>query len=285
MKNRWILVGILLLFSFAVAAESDFPAQVEALAQQLQGHTLPGMLGKLLGDQRANIHITSTAGEELIVGVVMDGKKVKSVVLAEVKEPTLQVYTTQATVESIVQSPQPAAAIQQALKAKHITYKAKGLGNKLKFSLISLFSFLGKQPAQQASVEVIRKEEASAPEKKEKVTGAVVNPVPEAPLLEQPAAEVPVPEATGPEIHAVEMVNSGFSVDHLTIPAGDKVVWSNVRSGRFQQAMIIGTLKCSKVKSKFFNPGESYEYTFTQPLTCDITDGILTTQKMVLVVE
>ncbi len=88
-----------------------------------------------------------------------------------------------------------------------------------------------------------------------------------------------------PAVNEVSLIDGGFEVPTITINAGEAVLWINEREGRFQQAMIIGTKECSKIKSPIFNPGESFKWTFTEPLTCTIVDGIYTTQTMKVVVK
>lgn len=296
MKSILVLVLIISIFCINSAwAESDVASRIETLAQELQGQEISGFPGKLLQGQRINIILSHPEEEDLTVGILMEKKVVKSIILAEVKEPTLVVQASQATAESVLNSANPLPVLQQALKNKEITYKAKGLKNKLKFTWISLFGFLGKDNEQQASVQVVRKDQVPAQNdhKKEQVTGGVVaeeevaaEPESSGENPAETTEEKPKSEKPTSQTQIVEMVDGGFNVNQLTVKKGDTVEWKNVRGdSRFKQAMIIGTFKCSKVKSKFFNPGESYQFTFPEPLECDITDGIYTTQKMTLVVE
>ena len=85
--------------------------------------------------------------------------------------------------------------------------------------------------------------------------------------------------------HAVKMTADGFSPDKLYIKAGDTVVWENTRSGTINKAMIIGVRECSKVRSGFLKPGESFSWTFDKPMTCTIADGIMTTKESKVYVE
>ena len=85
--------------------------------------------------------------------------------------------------------------------------------------------------------------------------------------------------------HTVRMTADGFSPDKIYIKVGDTVVWKNTRSGNINKAMIIGVRECSKVRSGFFKPGESFSWTFDQPMTCTIADGIMTTKESKVFVE
>ena len=88
-----------------------------------------------------------------------------------------------------------------------------------------------------------------------------------------------------PAVNEVLLIDGGFEVPTITINAGEAVLWINEREGRFKQGMVIGTKECSTIKSPIFNPGESFRWTFTEPLTCTIVDGIYTTQTMKVVVK
>jgi len=58
-----------------------------------------------------------------------------------------------------------------------------------------------------------------------------------------------------------------------------------VRTGVYQIALVVGNRECRDAKSKLFKSGESYNYTFTEPMTCWISDGIFTTQAMKVIVS
>jgi plastocyanin len=93
------------------------------------------------------------------------------------------------------------------------------------------------------------------------------------------------PEEPQSTTHIVMMTADGFGPDKLHIKVGDTVVWKNVRSGTINKAMIIGVRECSKVRSGFFKPGESFSWTFDEPVTCTIADGIMTTKESKIFVE
>src|SRR3989344_1220641 len=89
-------------------------------------------------------------------------------------------------------------------------------------------------------------------------------------------AEVKEEEIT---VHKVKMTADGFKPDKLYIKVGDTVVWENMRSGTINKAMIIGVRECREVRSGFLKPGETFSWTFDQPITCTIADGIMTTKE------
>jgi len=81
------------------------------------------------------------------------------------------------------------------------------------------------------------------------------------------------------------LIDGGFDISELTINVGDTVEWINVRDGRMDKALIVGVQRCSRVKSSIYHSGESFSYTFAEPGTCVIVDGIFTTQLMKVIVE
>ncbi len=85
--------------------------------------------------------------------------------------------------------------------------------------------------------------------------------------------------------HFVDLTENGFKPDVLTINAGDKVVWQNVRTGHINRAMVIGVRECSKIRSSFMSPGDSFVWTFDQPATCTIVDGVMTTVQSKVIVK
>ena len=83
----------------------------------------------------------------------------------------------------------------------------------------------------------------------------------------------------------VKLVNGGFNTAAITINVNDTVVWQNDRTGSYKMALILGNRECRDVKSGIYYSGESYNFTFTEPGTCWISDGIYTTQAMRVIVS
>lgn len=130
--------------------------------------------------------------------------------------------------------------------------------------------------------------EAQAPEKVQiNVSPETIAPQPEPEPVPASAPSPSLP-ADNSQTHVINLIDGGFEGNGTTlaIKAGDTVIWQNVREAvQFNKAMIIGTQKCSKIKSQIFSPGEIFKWTFTEPMTCLIVDGIYTTQTMKIVVE
>lgn len=106
--------------------------------------------------------------------------------------------------------------------------------------------------------------------------------LPEKVEVEQVTEEIETVSAT----HTVKFINRTFEPKELTIKVGDTVVWQNDRDAPgLNKAMVLGTQKCSSVKSKILETGETFEWTFTESGTCKIVDGYLTSNFGTVIVE
>ena len=277
--------------------EVSLPLELESLQQELVGKKLSGPLGSLFGNQRINFYLELDNGETLVAGIIIEKKTVKNIQIAEVSNPTLEVRTTETVLRSALQSPAPASTLRRALKDKQITVKGLGFVNKLKFKvasgLVSLTGLFNKEEV--APVAVVSRENAGIPQEKKQVAtddvvsdGVEKKEEKETEVVEKVAETAKVPEDSGPKTHTVALITGGFAVPSLDIKVGDTVIWENVRDGAAnkggQKALILGTQKCARLKSKFFMPGESFSWTFDAPLTCLVVDGIYTTQSMKVIV-
>lgn len=91
---------------------------------------------------------------------------------------------------------------------------------------------------------------------------------------------------TASTTHTIKFVGTKFEPAELTVKAGDTVVWVNERdSPNLNKAMVVGTKSCVPVKSKLLEAGETFEYTFTEPMVCEIVDGYVTSVFGKVVVE
>ncbi|MFB6207760.1 MAG: hypothetical protein ABEJ69_00255 [Candidatus Nanohaloarchaea archaeon] len=101
---------------------------------------LPGIARSLIGDQRINVEITRSEGEDVVLGVVTDGVKIAKINDTKVEDPTLEVSTSRATVTDILKSEKPAQTLRDKLRSGEIDYQVHGAFNKLKFFFVRLFA-------------------------------------------------------------------------------------------------------------------------------------------------
>ncbi len=115
-------------------------------------------------------------------------------------------------------------------------------------------------------------------------------PVKQEPVVQEEPKAAPEPEeskAAEPQVsvNTIKIVGNNFEPAEVTIKAGDKVVWENTRSGMLEKAMIKGTKKCVFLKSPIFLGGETFEWTFTEPGTCEFIDAITSIKVGKVIVE
>lgn len=155
----------------------------------------------------------------------------------------------------------------------------------LLFTFIVILLFITGCEKLNASLDGVDKDAAENTEGNATAEPAEIQPEESNALTGGLVADIEEPEEPKVSTHTVMMTADGFSPDKLYIKAGDTVVWKNVRSGTINKAMIIGVRECSKVRSGFFKPGESFSWTFDEPITCTIADGIMTTKESKVFVE
>ncbi len=310
MKMKFILFTVLVMVSFLavpVLGAEDLKATLGThLAQvenDIEGKKIPGVVGTLLGDQRINIYVTFNAGGREVISIVTEDKIVQSVELRKLNDPTLSISVKEDVLRGIQESENPFQEMKKALNEGKVKYKAYGFFNKIRFSTVSVFTalidtFTGEEEAE-AEEEV---EEEEFPEEEEESPAAEPaapeapapepEPEPVAAVVAKPVAEpgpltgsvVAIPAAPVSKNHTITLVGPGFPVTELNVKVGDTVTWVDAREGKLVQAMIVGSSRCPKIKSKIYHPGESFSWAFDKKGTCTIVDGIYSTQTMNVIV-
>lgn len=107
----------------------------------------------------------------------------------------------------------------------------------------------------------------------------------EAEIMTENTTKIEKEAPSGPQNILVKLIDGGFNTEVVRIKVGDTVEWKNVRKGRYKVGFVVGNRECQEVKSKIFKTGESFNFTFTKPMTCWISDGIYTTQAMRVIVS
>lgn len=276
---------VIMILAFSVTG-STLDNEIEQLNAELSGKEIPSPINKILGDERVNLHFELSDGNNVILGMITEDDRFSSLKIGELDNPSLNVYTTEEVIKSLETSENPFLTFQTALQEGKIRYEPVGIINKIKFGLvIPLLSKISSWFTSDKTEEVEKQEEVieENPIKEEEEIleeEEIVEVVEEKPIVEEIVVEKAVEEPKT-KTHIVEMINDGFSVNGtLSVKVGDTVTWNNVRDGTFKKAMILGTQKCSQIKSGFFENGESFSWTFDTVETCNFVDGVLTTQSM-----
>ena len=301
-----ILLILSLLMSTAVFAVNEIDSSIDALNAQLEGKVIPAPLNKIFGDEKINVNFKMNDGTTLIVGLLTENNKFKSLVAGGVDDPSLNVYTTEKVVTDIESSSDPASTLKLAYNRGTISYQAVGMKNKIKFAFISVFMkvsgwFTDNGPEEvvevkgdleaEAEEETVEENEDKEdkedkeddPVEQEVITGDAVAEVKTEPVVKKTVKKVV--KKTGPKTHTVELDNTGFAVDDITVSVGDTVNFINLRTGKAKTALLIGTNKCRELRSKIFHYEESYSWKFDEPMNCVVVGGIFTTQSMKVIVK
>lgn len=296
LKQSLISLAVILILISSVLSENS-PVQnfVVQQSDQLKGRIIPEPFGSLFNNEKINFHLKLNNGKELIFGVDIIDKKLNKVQAGEFTNPSLRVFVDESTLIQLQTSKNPLPDLKKAYDDGKISYKGVGVYNKLKFTILSTFMKVSplftkltkKEVPQNATIKI---EEKTAETKLNATTGAAENKTtsveaPKVEVKEENKTKTLPPIPSGPQIYIVNQTNSGFDTMSISIKAGDTIIWKNIRSRNPEKAMIIGTQLCTKIRSGVYLPGDSFQWTFDNPGTCTVVDGIYTTQLMNVVVK
>ena len=253
---------------------------------EVVGTDLPGFARSLFGNQRMNIHISLNDGSTEMHGLVTENGVVTQFTDSELSNPTVNVYTSEDVIVTILNSENSISAFQDALNNGGITYNAIGFVNRIRFSFVSVFVRLANFFSGNEGEDSSNNGDSGS-----ELTGSIIADTKNGndgnnanndnnELKVKVKEEIignDIEDTIKDDVHVIKLTSEGFSPEKLTIKSGDKVIWENERNGNFNKAMVIGVRSCRNVKSKVFNPGESYEYIFNEKGTCTIVDGMMTT--------
>lgn len=304
-----VILSLVLLMGLAVAEVVSLGGQVEQIAAEVEGQELPAPLDALFKDQKVVLHLQDPGKEEFMISLAMNGKVVESLQVGDLENPTLEVFTDQATLEQVASASNPVQELKIAFDNEKISYQAYGFFNKMKFAMVfrmwNTFGAYGDD-LDKTKEKTKEKEETKTESEKNSETETETEPEVESETetevekeseteaeseeteteSETETEDTTETEISGPQTHTVLMDDTGFAVDELDIKVGDTVVFENTRSGKFKQAMVIGSrFICNKLVSPVFNKGETYSWTFNEAGECVIVDGILVTQIMTINVQ
>lgn len=306
-----LILALFVMIILSSLAFADLNADITAVSKEMVGQELPGSLGRFMGNDNINVYIKMASGEEKVLGISIQNKKISKFEIGELAQPSLKVHLSEETLNEIFYSKTPIAAMNRILKEGKVTYEAVGFKNKIKFGMAVLFikMFGEKEVAGEGKVEQKKtepkvevkeekkedKKEEIKPTEEKKETAEEKKTEPNVEVKEEKKEEIKeekveeIPEeietAVEPTTHVIEVKKEGFVPNALTIKVGDMVEWKVTRSGYLHSAMILGTQNCVKLKSKVLNTDESFKWTFDKAEKCTYIDGITTTQLGKVVVE
>ncbi len=125
----------------APASIDDAVDEIDTLAATYNENadSVPSLVESLVADERVNVHI-ETGDDDIVIGVVMDDARMTTVTRGGVENVTVDLYTDEETVSSILAAEDSPARAVEAFNSDHITYEAHGFGRSIKFAVISTVS-------------------------------------------------------------------------------------------------------------------------------------------------
>lgn len=134
--KKSILFVIVILASFSVFAHGDYSEDITTMQEQLLGQELQGSFAKYMSDERINLNIGLQDGKDLDLGITTENKVITQFDEVTLENPTLEIHTTEDTLNTILESENSLMLIAKALNEGTIQYKANGFFNKIKYGVI-----------------------------------------------------------------------------------------------------------------------------------------------------
>jgi len=143
--KRGLFILIILCLAFTALSEENIfenldEESVALMAAQYVGQELPKPLAAIMGNERIQCIVSMNDGGDFLMFVVTKEGKVESVDVNEGTDPTLKVFSSQATIEKIIISDDQAKAMSDALDSEEIRYEAVGFFNSIKFGALSIIA-------------------------------------------------------------------------------------------------------------------------------------------------
>jgi hypothetical protein len=140
MLKKLFLVLMFLLFTISLTFAQEIDDEILKL-QELQGQEIPGIAGRLFGNERINLYVDLNDGTRETITILTKKKIFISLEKGELENPTLIVYTTEQTLRELQNSENILQTFETYLKNGDISYQALGIGKKIKFGFLKI---LGK---------------------------------------------------------------------------------------------------------------------------------------------
>jgi hypothetical protein len=132
MNSKLFLLGVFLILLPGLAAAEVTQQDLDQFREVANSNTdkIPDFVETLVGNQNINIHLEDT---NQTVSIQTTGTAVAEASFDSWNNPTLVVWTEEATVQELMNSTTPRTDLEQALESGDISYEVNGLVNQLKF--------------------------------------------------------------------------------------------------------------------------------------------------------
>lgn len=130
------------------AIQSAGQSELEEFKEVYNNQTdqVPGFVGKIVGGERVNMKLEVNGSNETL-GVAFNELKIENISKSGVEDPTMEVWTDQETISSVIESESKYEAIRQELDENDIEYRTTtvkaGVKVKIMETLNNLASMIG----------------------------------------------------------------------------------------------------------------------------------------------
>ena len=132
-SKRLIILFMIVLMSSLAFAQGGLYAELKSMTGQYQGEVMPQPFKSVFGNERINIYI-----DDLNMNAVTAEGKLIALQEGLLDDPTMNLYSTEATINKILNSENAGEDLQNALDNKEITYSGVGTGKKIKLFFVKI---------------------------------------------------------------------------------------------------------------------------------------------------
>ncbi len=112
---------------------------LDGVKDTLNSIAMPGFVVGLFGNDRINLEVTRADFSVAFLGIVTADGKITEIQDSFLDEPTLNVFTTEQTMEDVFSAGDPFGVLSDALDSGDISYEAVTFGNKVKLGFGRVF--------------------------------------------------------------------------------------------------------------------------------------------------
>ena len=126
MKLKVLAAALILMFGSAAAIEVPDSEGLQQLKEEYNGQSdnVPGFVSTIVGGEKVNFRIENESTNET-VGVAFEGVEITKIEKGGLEDPTLEAWTDQETINTIIESDEKYSELQEALNENDIDYEAK----------------------------------------------------------------------------------------------------------------------------------------------------------------
>lgn len=101
-----------------------------------QSDKVPGFVSTIVGGEKLNFRVENGTTNET-VGIAFEGKEITTIRRGGIKDPTIEAWTDNETLNLVVESDDKYSELQEALNENEINYEANNLGTKVKIVIFN----------------------------------------------------------------------------------------------------------------------------------------------------